>query len=139
MNLSEVDESFDVTPEQKPADLTPDWSKYPGNYPPAFVRFNDKNDWVYHAIVRRARELKKRGFKGVGVRFLYEELRYGEQAAAMREANPEFEFGLDNDHAAFYGRMIEAREIDLEGFFRLRPLSRVISPMQYTLELEEFD
>jgi len=43
-----------------------DYANYPEGYKAKFVLYNDKYPQVYPGIVRRARELKARGFTNIG-------------------------------------------------------------------------
>lgn len=110
-----------------PAPPVPAYNSYPIGYPAKFVIFHDRNPWVYEGILRRARELKARGFAGVGVRYLFEDLRYSKEAADHQAERPAFDFMLDNNLCPWYGRLLLAQEPDMQGFFRLRRTDTEIS------------
>jgi len=68
--------------------------------------------------VKHARELKRRGFLNVGVRYLFEHQRY--TAEVIHRTDQTLAYALDNNIAPYYGRLIEHQEPDLRGFFRMR-------------------
>lgn len=112
-------------------------SVYPGGYPAAFCAFHDANPGVYEAIVWHARELKRRGFTGVGMRYLFEHERYNRKRDNSRTVG--IETGLNNNFATFYGRLVEAQEDDLEGFFRLRAIGGERAAKDACQGVMEFD
>lgn len=98
---------------------------YPIGYPGAFVLFHESNIWVYDSMVAHAKRLKAQGYTTVGVRYLFEHLRYTKERPEIVRAPGKInlEFGLNNNFSTYYGRLIEQQESDLKGFFRLRSTS----------------
>jgi hypothetical protein len=96
-------------------DVAP-YADYPRNYPPAFVRFHDANPDVYAGMVAEARSLKLRGYVAVGVKWLLENRRYQPD----EPPGDRIYRALNNSFATLYGRLMEAQEEDLRGYFRLR-------------------
>ncbi|AAD17628.1 hypothetical protein TM4_63 [Mycobacterium phage TM4] len=81
-----------------------------------FEKFHADNPEVYEVLVRLAREwVEVTGRRKLGIANLYERARW---EIAMRTSDPEYK--LNNDHRAFYARLIMAREPDLDGLFALR-------------------
>jgi hypothetical protein len=103
----------------QPAPPVPTYGSYPEGYPAKFVRYHTKYPQVYAGIVRRARELKVRGFRDVGLRYCFEDLRYSQEAPPPG-VETAWLYALDNNLCPWYGRLIDANEPDLKGFFRLR-------------------
>lgn len=80
-----------------------------------FLEFHAANPAVYTELVRLARDLRERGSTKIGISMLFEVLRW----RSMRTASAD-EFKLNNNHRAFYARLIMEREPDLRGYFDLR-------------------
>jgi len=81
-----------------------------------FRRFHWQHPEVYEELVRLAREMKARGYERFGIATIYEVARW----RSMLRLGPENGFRLNNNHRAFYARMIAAREPDLAHVFRTR-------------------
>jgi hypothetical protein len=80
-----------------------------------FIEFHNENPWVYRELRRLALGLKKRGRGYYGIGALFEVLRY---ERAMTTTDDEFK--LNNNHRAFYARLLMRNESQLDGFFALR-------------------
>lgn len=81
-----------------------------------FERFHANNPHVYDALVRLARQwISRFGQKRLGIARLYEAARW---EIAFTTDDPEFK--INNDHRAFYARLIMANEPDLQGLFNTR-------------------
>jgi hypothetical protein len=81
-----------------------------------FERFHQDNPHVYDLMVRLARDWKRRtGRNRLGVAALWERMRW-ELAVRTTDEAP----ALNNDHKAFYARLIMRQEPDLEGLFEVR-------------------
>lgn len=82
----------------------------------AFSAFHQSNPHVYTVLVRLTREyLDHTGRSRVGLSLIYGRARW---ELALRSSDPRFT--LNNNHAAFYARLIMARETDLDGAFEVR-------------------
>lgn len=89
-----------------------------GTLPPleaAFWEFHDKNPHVYSLLVRLAREWKDQTGRCLGIKALFERARWETQVRTTEESPT-----LNNNHTAFYARLIMQREPDLVGIFHLR-------------------
>lgn len=82
-----------------------------------FKEFHAKNPQVYVSLVRLARQLKDRGHRKIGIKMLFEVVRW--QTMLRTEGDP---FKLNNNYHSRYARKIMDQEPDLEGFFELREL-----------------
>ena len=85
-----------------------------------FLTFHRENLQVYDKLVELAFILKNRGHRKIGIAMLFEQLRW---LYAM-ETTDISGFKLNNNHAAFYARMIMERNPALEGFFKVREQAR---------------
>lgn len=81
----------------------------------AFWKFHRANPHVYALLVRLAREWKDQTGRKLGIKALFERARW-EYSVRTTETAPT----LNNNHTAFYARLIMEREKDLEGIFNLR-------------------
>lgn len=88
-------------------------------YQERFEDFHRHNPWVYHALVALARGLQQRGHRRVGIKMLFEVLRW---QYAMSTVDPSSEFKLNNNYHSRYARLILAQEPDLADIFELREL-----------------
>lgn len=84
-----------------------------------FEAFHVANPWVYDALVTLAREMVARGRNRVGVKMLFEVLRWEWYRAT---ADPSSEFKLNNNYTSRYARLIAECEPDLVGVFETREL-----------------
>jgi hypothetical protein len=85
-----------------------------------FLTFHRENLQVYDKLVELAFILKNRGHRKIGIAMLFEQLRW---LYAM-ETTDISGFKLNNNHAAFYARMIMERNPALDGFFKIREQTR---------------
>jgi len=81
-----------------------------------FEMFHKQNPGVYDLIVEIAADLKNRGFKRCGMKFIFERIRW---LYALQTKSTD-DFKLNNDYTAYYARLVMYRQRALEGFFRLR-------------------
>jgi hypothetical protein len=79
-----------------------------------FREFHEENPHVYEEIVRLCRKAKERGRQRWGIGGVFEVLRW----SWLKTTGEEFK--LNNNHRAFYARLVMEREPDLAGFFQLR-------------------
>jgi len=83
-----------------------------------FEEFHKNNPEVYEELVRLARQMKARGHKQIGIKMLWEVLRW---ERAMKTTD-QTEWKLNNNYTSRYARLIMEQEPDLEGFFKTREL-----------------
>jgi cytochrome b len=83
-----------------------------------FEAFHRANPKVYRELLRLARRAKARGHKRIGVRMLWEVMRWNLTIAVDRSAD---DFRLNDHYHSRFARML-AREPDLVGCFELREL-----------------
>jgi hypothetical protein len=85
-----------------------------------FLDFHQTNPKVYETLVRLARDTQKRGHTRIGMKMLWEVMRW--QLLMERPHDPESEFKLNNNLHSRYARLIMANEPGLKGFFETRRL-----------------
>ncbi len=114
-----ADDLFDWADRQAPAKLEP-----------AFWAFHAANPLVYELLVKYARQWALANAHG-SINALFERVRWDFGTTIQ----PTDGFKLNNNHRAFYARLIETREPDLAGFFRLRQqrLQASFGPLNTTL------
>lgn len=83
----------------------------------AFLRFHSDNPHVYDALVKLARRAHRSGANRVGIKMLFEVLRWRH---TLRTGGDDFK--LNNNYHSYYARLIMSREPDLFGIFELRKL-----------------
>lgn len=83
-----------------------------------FKEFHTSNPAVYESLARMSRAWKAKGFDQVGMKMLWEVLRY--HHGLQTRGDPAFK--LNNNHPSRYARLIMEREADLAGFFEIREL-----------------
>lgn len=93
----------------------------PGALEDRFREYHAKHPAVYAELVARARAIKARGFRHYSIDTIFSALRYDSDLARGRERDG---FVLNNNHRAYYARLIHEQEADLRGFFELRQLGR---------------
>jgi hypothetical protein len=81
-----------------------------------FEKFNADNPNVYREIVRLSREAKAKGFQRLGIRMVYERMRWEFTMSSPTHSR----FKLDDNFTSFYSRLIMKQEPDLNGFFEIR-------------------
>jgi len=81
----------------------------------AFFDSHERNPQVYALLRRLAFEKKDRGAKRIGMRALWERMRWDFDVETT-EHQPSF----NNNHAPFYARLLMQREPALQGIFNLR-------------------
>lgn len=86
----------------------------------AFDAFHAKHPDVYRDLVRICREWRRRaGRRRWSIDAAFHQLRW-EWVKPELTADEEEVFKLNNNHTAFYSRMIMANEADLAGIFETR-------------------
>lgn len=78
-------------------------------------RFHKLNPHVYDAIVEQARLAKRYGATRIGIKFIFERLRWLHMVSTQGDP-----FLLNNSYTAFYARAVMANEPDLAGIFETR-------------------
>jgi hypothetical protein len=77
---------------------------------------------TFGEIVKRARGLRRRGWRRFGIAALWEQIRFDRTIAL----GPDVEgFRLNNSYRSLMAREVMARAKDLDGFFELRELRNV--------------
>lgn len=87
----------------------------PGRLEDDFWNFHQANPAVYAELVKFAREWRRGTGKRLGIKALYERQRWESEITTTTYAP-----ALNNNHTAFYARLIMERESDLRGLFQLR-------------------
>tara|TARA_Y100000310_G_scaffold332169_1_gene407238 strand:+ start:512 stop:901 length:390 start_codon:yes stop_codon:yes gene_type:complete len=84
-----------------------------------FWEFHRVHPEVYEYIVRFARQWRKSRGDGahLGIKALFERVRWELYVTSLSEKPPP---KLNNNHTAFYSRLVMTREPDLVGIFNLR-------------------
>lgn len=85
----------------------------------AFWQFHREHPEVYVELRGLARELIARGYKRFGIATIYEVARW----RSMMRRRPGDAFKLNNNHRAYYARLLMQAEPDLAGLFNTRELS----------------
>ncbi|MFA6917207.1 MAG: hypothetical protein WC222_12505 [Parachlamydiales bacterium] len=82
-----------------------------------FAEFHLANPQVYTELVALAREASRRGRKRIGIKMIYEVVRWNRFIQTTDDS-----FKLNNDYHSRYARLIMQREVDLAGIFETRSL-----------------
>jgi len=82
-----------------------------------FRAFHRANPAVYGELVRLARRAKAAGKKRVGMKQLFEIIRWNHEVETRGE-----DLKLNNSYSSRYARLIERQEGDLKGLFETRTL-----------------
>jgi hydrogenase maturation factor len=92
----------------------------------AFMEFDTENPEVYKQLVRLARQWKAAGKAKLGIKTLFEKLRWEWHVAGLTESDG---YKLNNNFTALYARKIMKNEADLDGLFEIRSLASERAPM----------
>lgn len=84
-----------------------------------FADFHGENPHVYENIKRIAYQAKAAGRKRIGMKLIFERLRW---EYYIRTDRPEEEFMLNNNYTSRYARLLMANEPELAGMFETRIL-----------------
>lgn len=95
----------------------------------AFLEFHKANPIVYTQLVRLAREWTAAGKAKLGIKTLFEKLRWEWHVAGLNDTEG---YKLNNNYTALYARLIMEREEDLKGLFETRSLAAERSPMVWS-------
>lgn len=82
-----------------------------------FAQFHKEHPEVYEALVRLAYEWVSVGRTKLGIKTLYERLRWEWHVKGLRDSEG---YKLNNDFTALYARKIMAENIELDGLFETR-------------------
>jgi hypothetical protein len=85
-----------------------------------FLRFHGAHPEVYAEMVRLTRRLVQAGHRRVGVKMIWEVMRWRRMWRGLPD--PLEDYKLCNDYHSRYARLIMAQEPDLVGIFRTRRL-----------------
>lgn len=81
-----------------------------------FRKFHVENPHILKAIIKRALILKRRGHKRVGMKMIFEVLRFDYMIKSWTDEP----FKLDNSYTSYYTRLVEFRCPELVGLFEKR-------------------
>ena len=81
----------------------------------AFRKFHEENPHVYRLLRSRALEMRRKGRERYGIAGIFEVVRWHINIETTGE-----EFKLNNNHKAYYARLLMKLEPELEGFFNTR-------------------
>jgi hypothetical protein len=95
----------------------------------AFIEFHVKNPEVYAQLVRLARQWRAAGKAKLGIKTLFEKLRWEWHVAGLTDSDG---YKLNNNFTALYARKIMKNETDLDGLFEIRSLASERSPMVWS-------
>jgi hypothetical protein len=84
-----------------------------------FLAFHQANPHVYAELRRLAIEAKANGAQKVGIKMLWEVMRWN-QRRYIHTDDPGSEFKLNNNYPSFYARLLMESEPELAGLFELR-------------------
>lgn len=84
----------------------------------AFRQYHDRHPEVWRYLVRLVGQLQRRGRDRYGIAALWERLRWHFSIERGEE-----EFKLNNNHKAYYARLLMARYPQYAGFFQTRQLA----------------
>lgn len=82
-----------------------------------FEAFHARNPGVYSELERMCQALVDRGRRRIGIGMLFEVLRWNYYLATT---DPDSEFRLNNNHRAYYARLIIERHPEWADLFQLR-------------------
>ena len=84
-----------------------------------FEQFHQRNPQVYSALVSMTAELVNRGRRKIGIKMLFEVLRWNYY---METDDPNSDFKINNNYAPYYARLIIADHPEWENVFELRTI-----------------
>lgn len=83
-----------------------------------FLKYHEDNPEIYEILKRLAFEAKKKGRKKIGIKMLWEVMRW---ERFIHSNDPEG-YKLNNNYPSRYARLLMENEKELEGFFEVRKL-----------------
>ena len=81
-----------------------------------FIRFHRDNPEIYDLYVKYAFQLRDAGRENYGSKAIVERIRWHVNV----ETQSKDEFKINNNHTAYYARMVMIDYPELKGYFRLR-------------------
>lgn len=84
-----------------------------------FLLFHSRNPHIYKKLVSYARYVRKKGISRIGMRLLFERVRWDYTIETNRKNE---KFKINNNYAPYYARMIMENNPDLDGLFELRKI-----------------
>lgn len=82
-----------------------------------FKEFHAKNPQVYAALVRLARQAKRRGLNKVGIELLVNVARW---ELMLQTDDPNTDYKINSNYKPYYSRLVMQNEPDLRGMFDTR-------------------
>lgn len=93
-----------------------DWAGFPdGEMTTKFKEFHKDNPHILRHLVRDMLVIKRRGYKRAGIAMFWERMRWRHYITTT-----DVPFKLNNNHKAFYTRLIDNNEPELKGFITRR-------------------
>jgi hypothetical protein len=83
----------------------------------AFWEFHSQNPHIYEQLERLALQLRRSGVHRWGMKALWEVCRY---ELVLRTSASARSFRLNNNHTAYYARLLMERNAELADFFEVR-------------------
>lgn len=83
----------------------------------AFREYHAEHPHVYRELVRLSREWVQHGHAKLGIKTLFEKLRWEWHVAGLKDVDG---YKLNNNYTALYAREIMENEPDLDGLFEIR-------------------
>lgn len=99
--LLELDFDIELTPAEK------------------FERFHELNPQVFNALESMTNELTNRGRKRIGIKMLFEVLRWNYY---METSDPNSDFKINNNYAPYYSRLLIDKHPEWANVFELRTI-----------------
>ena len=99
--LLELDFDIELTPAEK------------------FERFHELNPQVFSALEKMTTELTNRGRKRIGIKMLFEVLRWNYY---MDTNDPNSDFKINNNYAPYYSRLLIDKHPEWANVFELRTI-----------------
>ena len=82
-------------------------------------RFHELNPQVFNAFESMSRELTNRGRKRIGIKMLFEVLRWNYY---METSDPNSDFKINNNYAPYYSRLLIDKHPEWADVFELRTI-----------------
>jgi hypothetical protein len=85
-----------------------------------FEAFHSANPHVYAELRRLALEAKRNGARKIGIRMLWEVMRWNQRGYLHTDDPNSSTFKLNDHYPPFYARLLTTQEPELAGLFELR-------------------
>ncbi len=96
--------------------------KLDGPYVKEFWNFHQANPGIYQILVKNARRAKERGRDRIGIRMLWEVMRWEMMMATVDPSQEEYK--LNDHYTRHYARLIMYQESELKDIFEVRDQNR---------------